>query len=455
MRTREPLALQRFNCGFTLLSCARAGSAAEGGNEGPAGICRRIRRADVRRRGGRDVTSGLDRKTRRLIAARGLRGVAQGLLVVDFALYLRALSWSAAGIGALFAAGMVFSIVLTLLLGPLSDRLGRRRFLLGYEAAQFAAALVALTAKEPLWLALAAIVGSYGRGATGATGPFSPIEQSWLAAGLTSAQIAHVFRLNMAVGFIAMGIGALLAGLPSWLSGWLPGAAAYRPVFAIAGLGAAACFALLRSTVEATVEPQEADQAAPQRHDERRRLTGLIVVNLLNGLGNSMVGPFLAYWLHLRFGAGPAQIGLVMAAGFVLAGLSTLATRRLVARLGLVDAVVAMRLLGLLFLLLLPLSPSFAVAAALHILRSTLGRATAGARQALTVQLVSPERRGLAVSLGAVSSQVPRALGPLLGGFLFDADLLAAPFFAAALFQGAYLALYRRLFRRLPFAGPG
>jgi hypothetical protein len=29
------------------------------------------------------------------------------------------------------------------------------------------------------------------------------------------------------------------------------------------------------------------------------------------------------------------------------------------------------------------------------------------------------------------------------------------PFVVAALFQGAYLALYRRLFRRLPFAGPG
>jgi MFS family permease len=400
------------------------------------------------------VTRGLDQKARRLIAARGLRGIAQGLLVVDFTLYLRALSWSAASIGALFAAGMMFSIVLTMLLGPLSDRFGRKRFLLGYEAAQIAAAVIALFAREPLWLALAAIVGGYGRGATGATGPFSPIEQSWLAAGLTSAQIAHAFRLNMAVGFIAMGAGSLLAGLPSWLPAWLPGTAAYRPSFAVAGLGAIACFVLLRSTPEPAIRPPEPAEEVLQRGDERRRLTGLIGVNLLNGLGISMVGPFLAYWFHLRFGAGPAAIGAVMSAGFVLAGLSTLASGRLVARLGLVDAVVAMRLLGLVFLVLLPLSPSFAVAAALHVLRSTLSRATAGARQAVTVQLVSPARRGLAVSLGAVSSQIPRAVGPLLGGFLLDADLLAAPFFAAALFQGAYLALYRRLFRRLPFAGP-
>ncbi|HEY3912334.1 MAG TPA: MFS transporter [Stellaceae bacterium] len=401
------------------------------------------------------VARGLDQKSRRLIAARGIRGVAQGLLVVDFTLYLRALSWPAASIGALFAAAMAVSIVLTMLLGPLSDRIGRKRFLLGYEAAQIAAAAIALITSEPLWLALAAMASGYGRGATGATGPFSPIEQSWLSAGLTPGQIAHAFRLNMAVGFLAMGVGSLFAGLPSWLSRWLVGALAYRSIFAVAGLGAALCFALLLAVAEPPIGPPPQDDAASQRQDERRRLTGLIGVNLLNGLGISMVGPFLAYWFQLRFGAGPEAIGPVMSAGFVLAGLSTLATGRLVTRLGLVDAVVVMRVFGLAFLLLLPFSPSFAIAAALHILRSTFSRATAGARQALTVQLVRPQRRGLAVSLGTVSSQIPRALGPLLGGLLFDADLLAAPFLAAALFQGAYLALYRRLFRRLPFAGPG
>ncbi|MGH7047602.1 MAG: MFS transporter [Stellaceae bacterium] len=400
------------------------------------------------------VIRGLDYKAQRLIAARAIRGTAQGLMVVDFTLYLRALSWSAASIGALFAAATVCSIALTLMLGPLSDRVGRKRFLLGYEAAQLAAAVIAFSTSEPLWLGLAAIATGYGRGATGAMGPFSPIEQSWLAAGLSSTEIAHAFRLNMAAGFLAMGTGSLLAGLPGWLSPWLQGAVAYRVIFVVAGLAAALCFAVLRTVPEARVIPAAEDDMPVQRQVERRRLRGLIGVNLLNGLGISMVGPFLAYWFHLRFGAGPGAIGPVMSAGFVLAGLSTLATRRLITRLGLVDAVVIMRLFGLIFLLLLPFSPSFAIAAGLHILRSTLSRATAGARQALTVQLVSPERRGLAVSLGTVSSQIPRALGPLVGGLLFDADLLAAPFLAAGLFQGAYLALYRRLFRRLPFAGP-
>ena len=400
------------------------------------------------------MSQRLDPKSRWLITARGIRSVAQGVLVVDFTLYLRVLSWSATSIGALLAAALVFGVVLTLLLGPLSDRIGRKRFLLGYEAAQIAGAAVALITSEPLWLGLAAIIGGYGRGAGGAAGPFSPIEQAWLAAGLSPAQIRYVFRLNVAAGFFGLAAGSVLAMLPSALAGWLPGALAYRPIFVLAGLGAAACLAVLSRVADSHSSPVEHAEPPTQRRDERHRLLGLMGTNLLNGLGNGMVGPFIAYWFHLRFGAGPAEIGPVMSVGFVLAGLSTLASGRLIARLGLVDAVVVMRLLGLVFLLLLPFSPSFTVAAALQILRSVLSRATAGARQALTVQLVSPQRRGLAASLGTVSTQIPRAVGPMLAGFLFDADLLAAPFLVAGLFQGASLALYRRLFRRLPFAGP-
>jgi MFS family permease len=401
------------------------------------------------------MSERLDRKTRRLIAARSIRSVAQGALVVDFTLYLHALAWSAAQIGLLFAAGMGFSIALTLLVGPLSDRFGRKRFLLAYEAAQLAAAGLACRTSAPLWLGLAAIVGAYGRGGNGATGPFSPIEQAWLASGLRPSGIAHAFRFNIAAGAFGMCAGSVLAILPSLFKSALPGPLAYRPIFGLAALAALFCLAVLATISDRRAPPADDPPPREERRGERRRLAGLVGINLLNGLGIGMVGPFIALWFQIRFGVGPARIGPVMAAGFFLSGLSTLATGRLIRRLGLVDTVVAMRLLGLIFLLLLPFSPSFAIAALLHIARSTMNRATAGARQAVTVQLVAAERRGLAATLGAVSTQIPRAIGPWLGGILFAADFLALPFLVAALCQAAYLALYRRLFRRLPFAGPG
>jgi len=83
------------------------------------------------------------------------------------------------------------------------------------------------------------------------------------------------------------------------------------------------------------------------------------------------------------------------------------------------------------------------------------GHTLADLRRTVGEKFLDAERRGLAATLGTVSTQIPRALGPGLGGYLFGVDLLAAPFLVAVLCQGAYLVLYRRLFRRLPFAGPG
>ncbi|HUA50915.1 MAG TPA: MFS transporter [Candidatus Sulfotelmatobacter sp.] len=395
-----------------------------------------------------------ERRIRLLIAARALRSIAQGALVVDFALYLRALGWTGAHIGGVMAAGLLLGVALTLLLGPLSDRVGRKPFLLVYEALQIAAAAVALVTSAPAWLAAAAVAGSFGRGGNGATGPFSPIEQAWLAAGLAPARIVRVFRLNAAVGFFGMGAGAVLAMLPSWLATTLPGPLAFRPIFGFAAVASAACLGLLAAIDEPPRPASRTTTPPERRRTETRNLIGLMSANALNGLGIGMVGPFIAYWFHIRFGVGPARIGPVMALGFVLAGLSTLGTQRLIGRLGLVDAIVVMRILGLLFLAMLPFAPSYGVAAALHVLRGMVNRGTAGARQALTMQLVELDRRGLAASLSAVSTQITRALGPLLGGWLFDIDLLAVPFLVAGAFQTAYLVLYRRLFRGHPAARP-
>jgi len=389
----------------------------------------------------------LERRARFLIAARALRSVAQGALVVDFTLYLRALAWPATRIGAVMAAGLLLGVVLTLALGPLSDRVGRKRFLLGYEVVQVVAAAIALATSRPLWLGLAAVAGSFGRGGNGATGPFSPIEQAWLAADLSSTRLLNLFRLNTAVGFFGMAAGALVAMLPGVLATWLPGPLAYRPIFALAGVTAVLCFVLLRAIDEPRLIAMPRAQPAEQRREEGRRLFRLMNANALNGLGIGMVGPFIAYWFHIRFGVGPAAIGPVMALGFALAGWSTIATGRMMRRLGAVDAVIGLRLLGLIFLALLPFAPSYGIAAALHVLRSTANRATAGMRQALALELVDIRRRGLAASLSTVATQIPRAIGPIIGGWLFDADLLAAPFLAAGALQAGYLLLYRRLFR--------
>src|SRR6185312_3093986 len=102
---------------------------------------------------------------------------------------------------------LLFGTLLTIIIGPLSDRGGRRAFLLGYDALQALVALVAMLTSAPWLLVAAAVVGGFGRGANGSAGPFSPVEQAWLAIELPMQRRGSVFSANSAVGFIGMGIG--------------------------------------------------------------------------------------------------------------------------------------------------------------------------------------------------------------------------------------------------------
>ncbi|MBV6305314.1 MFS transporter [Candidimonas humi] len=405
-----------------------------------------------------------------LIAARLARSIGQGALVVDFSLYLHQLHWTAVQISLILAITLLVGATLTMLVGPLSDRIGRRQFLMWFEAAQALAALLACFSANPWLLGPAAVIGGFGRGGNGSAGPFAPVEQAWLAQGVPADRRGRVYSLNAASGFIGMALGALLAALPARLGAWLPGALAFRPLFAIALLGSLICMALLarapdsearagrRDAVAARQAPAQPIQTAqpqpqPASTDEAallRRENGLLLrlglVNAVNGIGVGLTGPLMSYWFAIRYGEGPGLIGPMMALGFLLAGLSSLLAGRLTARLGIVRTVVLMRLAGLVLFVALPFAPSFGIAAALYTLRNLCNRGTAGVRNALSAGLVRPSRRGLAASIANVSLQIPRSIGPVFAGMLFQAGYLGLPFIIGAVFQAGFVYLYHRHF---------
>ena len=391
--------------------------------------------------------------TRRLLLARGVRSLGQGALVVDFALYLHALGWSSGAIGMVLGASSMVGAALSLMVGTSSDRLRRKPFLLLYEAVISLGSLAARASANPLVLGGAAILCGFGRGAGGAAGPFSPAEQAWLAEEVVAERRGQVYSLNAALGFFGMGLGALGASLPAFWSSVLPGAVAYRPLFALVGLTAVGGLFVIAGAAEkyhgsrASENRQARPRETETRQQENQILKKLVLVNSLNGLAVGLTGPLMSYWFALRFHVGPEAIAPVMAVTFVITGVVALMTGELTARIGIVSSVVWERLIGLLLMALLPMMPAYSLAALCYLLRSALSRGSAGAQQALTVGIVREARRGFATSLNAVSTQVPRAAGPVITGMLLDVGQFGLPFFAAAGLQSLYLLYYSRVFR--------
>ncbi|HEY3644302.1 MAG TPA: MFS transporter [Gammaproteobacteria bacterium] len=383
------------------------------------------------------------------MAARVMRSVAQGALVVDLSLYLHALGWSGLGIGLSFTAAGLGAALLSLVIGRLSDRSRRKPFLLGYEALTVLCGIAPLLTTSIPVLVAAIVVGGFGRGLNGAAGPFGPAEHAWLAEAVPPEDRSWVYSLNNAMGFFGMGMGALVAMLPG-LMHHLPAQEAYGLVFLLVIAGAFANIVLLAATPErAKLEPQAVGHRLLRvQRWENHFLWRLVRLNALNGFSMGLTGPLVSYWFALKFHAGPEQIAPVMAATFALAAVMSLYAGRMAVRHGLSRAVVWSRGIGVVMLLVLPFMPWFWLAAIIYMLRLASGGASVGARQAQIVSLVRDERRGLAASINAASFQIPQSAGPGVAGPLIAAGFFVTPFCIAAALQAAYVLGYDRLFGR-------
>lgn len=444
----------------------------------------------------------LNKVVKRLITIRALRSIGQGAMVVDLALYLKALHWSGAAIGAVTTGAGLFGAVLIMLVGVVSDRVGRRPFLFVYEGLTTIAAGVAALTTAGVFLSLAIVVSGFGRGQNGSAGPFMPAEQAWLAANVPMRHRGRVFSFNNAAGFLGMALGSVLAGWPA-LAHDDTVLADFRPIFLLVMVISLICSVLIwmtpeesrqrvehaarkvtSSTMTSAVrqeqvqashgQPNEQAQAsqeqsqASHRHSEasyeqsqskgeseqqiRRRenaaMLQLAAVNTLNGLAVGLTGPMMVYWFSLRYGASSAEIGSTLAVGFVLTGMMSIFSGWIAGKYGLVRSVTGMRVIGSSMMLLLPFIPNFWGASGLYALRSAINRGTQGNRSALSASIVRDERRGLSISLNALSMRLPSAIGPTITGVLFDAGWLSLPLYLTAGLQLINAWLYQRMFGR-------
>jgi MFS family permease len=393
----------------------------------------------------------LPHNVRRLLAARAARSLGQGATVASFTLYLQALGFNGAAIGTVLMAGLLFGALLTLIIGPLSDRVSRRALLIGYEIAAALAALAAMLLPDMSVLIVAATVAGFGRGANGAAGPFSPVEQAWLAREVSGEARRRAFSINATLGFLGMAAGAALIALPAALGAGFHSLATYRALFGLPLAGSIASLLLIAQTRVSAAEPPPAAAGAHASdaqvtRTENRLLRRLAAVSAINGLAIGIVSPLIAYWFLRRFHQSPAAIGPALAVSFVLASAGSVLGGRLSRSLGTVRSVVWMRLVGLGLLVAIPFAPTFLLAAGLYALRSACNRGTAGARQVVAAGLTRAERRGLAASVQSLSTQLPRAAGPVLGGWLIHRGEFVAPFLLTAAMQALYLLLYRQFF---------
>ena len=376
---------------------------------------------------------------RRLIATRGLRGFADGLVAVSLSAYLGdQLGYSGARIGVIVTGMLLGSALLTLLTGTVASSIGRRQLLQLGAMLALGTGLIFATYSTFWILLVAGVIGTVNP-TSGDVSVFQPIEQSVLPNTTTERGRSAVFARYTFAGALFAAFGALVAGLPGRL-GW--SADSVFVVYAVV----AACALIVYSTLSVAVEGGAAN--APRPLGESRpvvyRLAALFSLDAFGG--GFVTQSLLALWLFRRHDFTLANAGFVFAAMGVLSAASGFAAARIERRLGPIRTMAFTHMPAQVLLILAALMPNGTWAVICLLARSLLASMDVPVRNAYVMSVVTPPERAAAASVTNVPRSLASALPPFAAGWMLDHTTFGWPLIIAGVAKLTYDVLLLRMF---------
>ena len=389
---------------------------------------------------------------RLLLAARALRGFADGFVAVLLPAYLLALGHGQLEVGILSTATLLGSALATLAVGRWGQRFAMRRLLLGAAVLMVATGL-GFASLSALWpLLVVAFMGPLNPSG-GDVSVFLPLEHSLIAAAAPAESRTSVFARYSFVGSIFGAVGALAAAVPDWLvsAAGMEMVDALRAMFVVyAAIGAAVWALYLRMPKVHAEDARPSVPLGPSRAIVWK-LAGLFSVDSF--AGGLVVNALLALWLFERFGMSVAAAGAFFFWTGLLGAASQLAAPVLARRIGLINTMVFTHIPASLCLIAAALSSSLELVLGFLLVRSALSQMDVPARSAYVMSVVTPAERPAAASFTAVPRSLASALSPTLTGAMFAAGAMATPLVACGVLKIAYdLALFLAFRRVKPLA---
>ncbi|HLE84617.1 MAG TPA: MFS transporter, partial [Thermoanaerobaculia bacterium] len=170
----------------------------------------------------------------------------------------------------------------------------------------------------------------------------------------------------------------------------------------------------------------------------------------LDGIGGGfLVTTLLSYYFFERFGASPGAVALLFFAARLANLLSNFGAAWLARRFGLVNTMVFTHIPASLLLVAVAFVPTFAVAAALFLVREMLVEMDVPTRQSYVMAVVAPEERTAAAGVTNLVRLGGWAAGPALAGWTMEHWALGAPLVLGAAIKIVYDLLLWTAFRQV------
>ena len=372
----------------------------------------------------------------RLLAARSVRALVDGLVATTIAAYLTARGFSGSQIGLLITATLLGSAVVVITAAANAARFGPAVILRWCSVAMVATG-IAFALIPWYWMLVAvAMVGPLNPSG-GDVSAFLPAEQATLSSMVSDTDRTAMFARYSLFASASAAAGAAVAGVPLWFGhrwGWADRDALRLVFWAYAVVGAIAAL-LYSSLARATGAPQRSAKLGASK----ARIRKLAVLFALDSAGGGFaVQSLIALWLSRRHHFTLAGIGLILSATSLLSASSALLAPRLARRLGLVRTMVFTHIPANILLIGAALAPTSRTAVACLLGRSLLAQLDVPARQSYVMAIVEPAERVAAAAYTNVPRSLAAATTPAIAGWLLDRSNVGWPLMIAGVIKIVY-----------------
>ncbi|MCP8319637.1 MAG: MFS transporter [archaeon] len=385
--------------------------------------------------------SGIERDAKLLIVVTSLVSLPFSFLLVIQPIYLGKAGIDATMIGALYTAFGLASSTLVVPFGILSDRYGRKLFLILGIILQFIFYMVyVLTIYYPLLL-IFGIIGGIGNAM------FYPSSSALLAEKSSEEKRTLAFSLSFFASTFAYTFGALLSGLPNYFRVWfnLSELFSYRTMFAIATIFLIFSFIPLASIKEVRFY-KDKRRLLPIR--SLNIIAKISLVDALIGLGAGFIIPLFSLWFYLRFGLDEVVLGPLFAITNGVMALSYLTAPKLSDYFGIINSIVLTISISTGLMFAIPFMSDYGIVAILFVFRNFLMNVSNPISISFMMNNVAPEERGSATGITGVAWNLPYSITSTFGGYIMANISLYLPFLICGTLYAISITLFYGFFRR-------
>lgn len=360
-----------------------------------------------------------DRNVKLFLAVTAFRGMVIAALATILNLYLFSLGYDARFIGLINGVNSLAVLLISIPLGFVADRLGRRPVLLvGGIAYPVSILALSLSTTTPTILVFNFIFGAVATTYWVAGIPL-------LVASTTENERVQAFSIN---SFLLWGLGPIA----SFASGQVVEVAA-RALNVSASSSSALRFGMFFMCALALLGAlpysflREPARARMARREERRAkhmatlFLKLLLPDVILAFGLGTILTFIQLYFHVRFRLDPGPIGIVLAIGGVIAGAGTLATPAIARRWGNLHAAVRFQWMVAPAAAVLAVSTQLIVALPAYWILLTLRGMSDPVYTAFVQEQVPEGYRARISGLYNVTFSIGFSLGPAVSGQLQDA----------------------------------